>query len=621
MGNGLVNTRDQKFLLFEQMQIGKLFASEKYGEYTLDDVNMMLGEAEKVAVNVLEPTYAAGDQEGCTFENGRVKVPECYHAAYKAICEAGWNCAARDPEVGGQGMPLTLFSACAELFNAANFSLMMYPGLTCGAAALIEKFGTEKQKQKYMYKMYSGEFGGTMCLTEPGAGSDVGALKTRAIRQPDGTFRIVGTKMFISSGDHDLTANNIHAVLARIEGDPPGTDGISIFIVPRIRVNDDGTLGEFNDVVTGNIEHKMGIKGSATCTLNFGENEACIGELLGEERQGMAIMFHMMNEARLEVGLQGLGHASAAYEHARDYARERIQSRAIWDFNNPGAPAVPIIEHPDIRRLLLWMKAYTEGLRAINYYVAYAFDRSEIATDEQEKKNWQAIVQLMTPICKAFSSDKGVEICSAAIDVYGGYGYCSEYPVEQYLRDVKIACIYEGTNGIQALDLVARKLAQSKGENLKFLFSEITRTATAAGADPELQLLGAALGKAAEAVGEVTLQFKEWAAGAGMVLPILNARPFLGLLGDLLVGWQLIQGALVAKAALAGIYAKNGIAADDKAGKRALARGNAEAAFYEGKLASARFFATAILPTVKGRCLGILAGDRTPIELLDESFG
>jgi len=280
---------------------------------------------------------------------------------------------------------------------------------------------------------------------------------------------------------------------------------------------------------------------------------------------------------------------------------------------------VEIVEHPDIRRTLLWMKAYTEGLRALNYFVAYAFDRSEIADDEREQKNWQAIVQLLTPVCKAFSSDKGVEICSYAIDVYGGYGYCSEYPVEQYLRDVKIACIYEGTNGIQALDLVARKLAQSKGANLKFLFSEITATAMAAGADEELRLLGGSLGKAAEAVGGVTLQFKDWAEGAGMVLPILNARPFLEVLGDLLVGWQLIQGALTAKTALARIYAENG--AEGVAERRALARKNSEVAFYEGKLASARFFATTILPTVKGRCIGILAGDRTPIEMLDESFG
>ncbi|MBN2810058.1 MAG: acyl-CoA dehydrogenase [Deltaproteobacteria bacterium] len=619
MGNGLVNVRDQKFILFEQIGIEKLFNSEKYGDYTVDDANMMLGEAEKLAVNVMAPTYAEGDKEGCTFTEGKVKVPSCYHAAYKKICETGWFCASRDPEVGGQGMPLSLFSACAELFDAANFALMMYPGLTCGAAALIEKFGTEAQKKKYMYKMYAGEFGGTMCLTEPGAGSDVGALRTKAVKQADGSYKISGTKMFISSGDHDLTGNNIHAVLARIEGDPVGTDGISIFIVPKVLVNADGSLGAPNDVVTGNIEHKMGIKGSATCTLNFGEEENCVGELLGRERQGMEIMFHMMNEARLEVGMQGLGHSSAAFEHARDYARERVQSRAVWDMTNPAAPAVTIIEHPDVRRTLLWMKAYVEGMRALNYYVAYAFDRAEIAQDQVEKKKWLGVVELLTPVCKAFSSDKGVEICSLAIDIYGGYGYCSEYPVEQYLRDVKIACIYEGTNGIQALDLVGRKLAQNHGENLKNMFAEIGKTAAVAGADPQLQELGGALAKAAQALGQVSLQFKEWADGSGLVLPILNARPFLGLLGDLLVGWQLVQGAQVAAASLNKIYTQAG--AQTSAERRSFTRNNADAAFYEGKIASATYFASTILPTIKGRCLGILAGDRTPIEMLDASFG
>jgi len=619
MGNGLVNVRDQKFLLFEQMGIDKLFKSRKYGEYTLDDAAMMLGEAEKLAVNVMVPTYAEGDREGCTFADGKVKTPACYHEAYAKICEAGWNCAARDPEVGGQGMPLLLFSACAELFNAANFSLMMYPGLTCGAAALIEKFGSEEQKKKYMSKMYAGEYGGTMCLTEPGAGSDVGALRTKAVKQGDGTYKITGTKMFISSGDHDLCSNNIHAVLARIEGDPAGTDGISIFIVPKIRVNDDGSLGSGNDVLTGNIEHKMGIKGSATCTLNFGENDDCVGELLGRERQGMAIMFHMMNEARLEVGMQGLGHASAAFEHARDYARERIQSRAIWDMTNPEARAVPIIEHPDVRRSLLWMKSYVEGIRALNYYVAFAFDRAEIAEDEVEKKKWRGILELLTPVCKAFSSDKGVEICSLAIDIYGGYGYCSEYPVEQYLRDVKIACIYEGTNAIQALDLVGRKLTRDRGQALKNLFAEIGSTAARAAADSALMPLGAALGKALEAVGGVTLRFKDWSEGAGLALPILNARPFLELLGDLIVGWQLLEGAMIAGVALQKIYAAAG--AVTSAQRRAWAREHAEAAFYEGKIASAGYFASTILPTIKGRALGIMAGDRTPIEMLDVSLG
>jgi len=619
MSNGLVNARDQKFILFEQLGVDKLFEAGKYQDYTVEDVNMLLGEAEKMAVNEILPTYSLGDQQGCTFKDGKVSAPPCFHEPYKKYCEAGWNAAHRSVEVGGQGMPLTVFSACAELFNAANFAFCMYPGLTCGAAGLIEKYGTEAQQRKYMDKMYSGQWGGTMCLTEPGAGSDVGALKTRAKRLPDGRYQITGTKCFISSGDHDLTENNVHAVLARIEGDPPGTDGISLFIVPKIKVNDDGSLGDSNDVKTGNIEHKMGIKGSATCTLNFGEDENCVGELLGKERQGMAIMFNMMNEARLEVGMQGLGHATAAYEHALNYARERIQSRAIWDFSNPAAKPVSIIEHPDIRRTLLWMKAYVEGIRAMNYFVAYAIDRAEIAETSEQREYWHGFAELMTPVCKAFSSDKAIEICSLAIDVYGGYGYCSEYPVEQYLRDAKIACIYEGTNGIQALDLVGRKLAQRKGENVFNLLAEMGKTVAGVQKIDCLQKYGALLGEAVQAVGKLTKEFGVWSEGSGLVIPILNARPYLMIFGNLVVGWQLLQAAAIAVEKLEKIYGEAG--AEGKAARRALARGNDEAAFYEGKVSAAKFFAVEVLNTLKSQCQSIEMREKTAVEMLDASFG
>lgn len=619
MSNGLVNTRDQKFILFEQLGVDALFTAGKYQDYTVEDVNMLLGEAEKLAVNEILPTYSLGDQQGCTFKDGQVKAPACFHEPYKKYCEAGWNAAHRSVEVGGQGMPLTVFSACAELFNAANFAFVMYPGLTCGAAGLIEKYGTEVQKRKYMDKMYSGQWGGTMCLTEPGAGSDVGALRTRAKRMPDGRYQITGTKCFISSGDHDLTENNIHAVLARIEGDPPGTDGISLFIVPKIKVNDDGSLGEPNDVLTGNIEHKMGIKGSATCTLNFGEEENCIGELLGAERQGMAIMFNMMNEARLEVGMQGLGHATAAYEHALAYARERIQSRPIWEFNNPAAKGVPIIEHPDIRRSLLWMKAYVEGIRAMNYFVAYSIDRAEIAETDEQRNYWHGFAELMTPVCKAFSSDKAMEICSLAIDIYGGYGYCSEYPLEQYLRDAKIACIYEGTNGIQALDLVGRKLAQRHGENVRNLLQEIGKTVARLQNDQSLGKYIAILGEALQAVGKLTKDFGTWSEGSGLVIPILNARPYLMIFGNLIVGWQLLQAAGVAMEKLKSIYQEAG--AEGKAAQRALARSNEEVAFYEGKVAAAKYFAVEELNCLKSKCQSIEMKEKVAVEMLDASFG
>ena len=617
MGNGLTNLRDQKFNLLELLDIQQLFKTDKYADYNIDDVNMLLSEAEKMAVNELLPTYSQGDREGCTFTDGQVKVPACFHAPYQKLYEAGWPAATQDPEVGGQGMPLLLYTGCMEMLCAANYALMMYPGLTSGSAKLVEAFGSEEQKQKYMYKMFSGELSGTMCLTEPGAGTDVGALKTRARRRPDGRYMITGTKIFISSGDHDLTDNRVHAVLARIEGDPAGTRGISIFLVPKYLINDDGSKGDFNDVNTGGIEHKMGIKGSATCVLNFGEQDSCIGELLGTERQGMKIMFHMMNEARLMTGLQGLGHASAAYENALAYARERVQSRSLRDINNPDAASVAIIKHPDVRRTLLLMKAYVEGIRSMNYFIAFCIDMSKFAENEDERGRWSGMVDLLTPISKAVSSDRGMEICSYAIDLHGGYGYCSEYPIEQFLRDAKIACIYEGTNGVQGLDFVGRKLSQNRGVNVKNLFESIAMTVAEAGQCSGQKVLAEALQLALETVNDVTMQFKEWSSSS--ILPILNSRPFLNVFGDLIIGWQLVKGAVIAAENLDNIYRKAG--AVTVAERRRLVDMNSDAAFYEGKVASARYFMTTIIPDIKGRCDGILAGDMTPMEMADVSFG
>jgi hypothetical protein len=492
----------------------------------------------------------------------------------------------------------------------------MYPGLTHGAATLIQHHGTEEQKNKYMLKMYEGRWGGTMCLTEPGAGSDVGALKTSAKRLPDGKFLITGSKCFISCGDHDLTPNIVHPVLARIEGDPPGTPGISIFIVPKYRVNDDGSLGEFNDVNTGNIEHKMGIRGSATCTLNFGDEGKCVGELLGKEREGMRIMFLMMNEARMEVGMQALGHSTAALEHAIAYAKDRIQSTPVWEMKNPDAKAVPIIQHPDVRRDLLWMKAFTEGIRALNYFTAYCLDMSRAYPEEKAK--WGGLVELLTPICKAYSSDMAMQITSKAIDVYGGYGYCQEYPVEQYMRDCKIACLYEGTNGIQSLDLVGRKLGQNKGMNVMNMIGEIGATIAKAKQVTELQKYAAYLEEANNAVIDLTMTFAALGKSSSFLIPILNASPYLEIFGDLLIGHFLLQGAAIAQEKLNAIYAEKG--ADTKGTQRALVHDNADVAFYQGKIAAAKFFAVEVLFLVKSKCAAIKVADKVPIEMADESF-
>jgi alkylation response protein AidB-like acyl-CoA dehydrogenase len=613
----LVNGRDQQFVLFEQLGIEKLFTAEKYSAFSKDDILMMLNEVEKLCANVIEPTYKEGDHDGCTFKDGKVTVPKCFHDAFKKYCEGGWLAMIRDPEVGGQGLPHVVGNACSEQISAANFAFWMYPGLTNGAAALIEVFGTEEQKNKYMYKMYEGKWGGTMCLTEPGAGSDVGALKTSAKRLPDGKFLITGTKCFISCGDHDLTDNIIHPVLARIEGDPPGTAGISIFVVPKYRVNDDGSLGEFNDVKTGNIEHKMGIKASATCTLNFGEDGKCIGELLGKERQGMRVMFQMMNEARMEVGMQSLGHATAAFEQALAYTRERIQMTPVWEMKNPDAKAVPIIKHPDIRRDLMWMKSYVEGLRALNLFASYCLDMSHV-TGGAEAKKWFGMLELLTPVCKAFSSDIALMVCSKAIDAFGGYGYCSEYPVEQYMRDCKIAAIYEGTNGIQALDLVGRKLGANKGMNVMNLAGEIMGTIGKLKGSPDLKKYAGKLEEAGNALIDLTMAFAGFGKSSSFLIPVLYASPYLEVFGDVTLGWLLLQAAGIAEEKLAALYAENG--ADTIGKQRALVHTNPEVAFYQGKIASAKFFAVEILSTVKARCELIKEGEKVPIEIADECF-
>jgi len=616
MSNLLVNTRDQQFVLFEQIGIEKLFAYETYADYSKEVADMMLTEAEKLAIEELVPVYEIADKEDpAVFDGKDAHAPKCFHEPFKKYCEAGWLGSIFSPEDGGQGMPTALYTATSELFSSANYALMMYPGLTIGAAGLIANYGTEDQKALFLEKMLAGQWGGTMCLTEPGAGSDVGALRTTAKRLPDGTYSITGTKCFISAGDHDLTENIIHPVLARIEGDPAGTKGISIFIVPKIKVNKDGSLGESNDVITGNIEHKMGIKGSATATLNFGENGNCIGELLGEERSGMKVMFQMMNEARLGTGMQGLAHGTAAYEHAVAYAKERIQSR---DLTSGSPDGVPIINHPDIRRSLLWMKSHIEGMRSLNYWIGYCIDMEKAGETEEVRERYNGYLELLTPIVKAYCSDKGVEICSLAMDCYGGYGFCQEYPIEQYMRDCKIAPIYEGTNAIQALDLMFRKLGQRKGQNMMNFIGEVGATVEQCKAIEGLKDHAGYLGESLAAIGDLVMQCGSWMKGGEFMVPLINARPFLMIMGDVVVGWRLLDAAAIATEKLDALFKEAG--ADTPEKQRELGKNNADVAFYLGKLASAKYFATTMLTTVEARCKSVKLADKTPVEMLDESF-
>ncbi|MCX5828265.1 MAG: acyl-CoA dehydrogenase [Deltaproteobacteria bacterium] len=606
MASMIVDERDQKFVLYEMLGIDNLFSTERYGGFSRDVFDMVLSEAGKLAAEVLFPALAEGDRAGCRLENGRVYVPECFHRCYQLYRDGGWIGMTASPQVGGQGLPLVIDIAAKEWF-VHNDPFLSYPYLTEGAAHLIAVYGTELQKRKYMGKMYAGIWCGTMCLTEANAGSDVGNIKTRALRQSDGTFRIKGTKQFITGGDHDLAENIIHPVLARIEGDPPGTGGISIFLVPKYLIGDDGSLGRRNDYIVSSIEEKMGFHGSATCVMNFGDNDDCYAELLGEERQGMKIMFQLMNEARIGVGAQSLGIGSIAYLHALQYAKDRLQGSDLENMKNPEAPRTAIIRHPDVRRMLLWMKAHVEGIRALVYYTAYCADRARSEKDEAARETWQGVIEILTPICKAYCSDTAFRITETAIQVHGGYGYCSEYPVEQFMRDIKIASIWEGTNGIQALDLVGRKLGLKKGMYFMNLLGEMTRTMTTYKESPEIKDLTADIQQAVNTLAETAMYFATCARSGKYLIPVGNAYPFLMMMGKVVMGWLLLWEAGVAQKKLLELSAMT-------------EANSADRAFYIGKISAARFFIKHVLPEVEGAVKAIKSEDLSMIEIPEESF-
>jgi alkylation response protein AidB-like acyl-CoA dehydrogenase len=614
--NLLVDTRDSRFVLFEMLEIEKMNKFPQHADHDKDTMEATLDLAEQIAVNDVYPTNAEGDKSGCQFnpDTKAVKIPACYHKAINTYYGAGFV-GLQDPvEDGGSGMPAAVALACGELVSAANTPLMMYPALSHGAMNLILGFGTDAQKKMYIEKMMSGEWGGTMCLTEPDAGSDVGALKTKAVKQADGTYKITGQKIFISSGDNDHYKNMIHPVLARIEGDPRGTKGISIFIVPKFLVKADGSLGEYNDVACSGIEHKMGIKGSATCSLSFGDNGKCIGYLLGEERKGMKIMFQMMNEARLGVGLQGLALSSTAYMHAIRYAKNRIQSPHVTQMLNPDATSVPIIQHPDIRRMLLWMKSYVEGMRILSFYLAQNLNLQHVSSGD-EKKEAAALAELLIPICKAGNTDTSVYVTSEAVQVYGGYGFCSDYPVEQMMRDSKITAIYEGTNGIQSLDLTMRKILMNPEQyNYNVWKKRVAATvAKARGVvdDKYISLVEKGMVKLDEVIAMMMKQIQEMK----YMHLFMNAVPLQQAMFMLSIAWAHLWSLTLTLPKLKALLG------DLKGPEReAKLNDNAEAAYYQGRVLSAQFFIGAEFPKFFGKAECILGGEAAVIKSSDAIF-
>lgn len=469
MSHFRVNERDIYFILKEQLGYDSLCKLDRYRDLDVETLDMVVSEAVKFAKGVVAPLQEAGDRHGVIYAEGRVRCAPGFREAFSLCGENGWIAATSDPEHGGQGFPRMLGIVLNDLMYGASVSFHMAPSLTHGAGHLIESFGTKELKDRYIPNMFSGRWSGTMCLTEPQAGTNLASLRTKAIPEGD-HYRIKGTKIFITWGDHDLTENIIHLVIARIEGAPAGVKGISLFVVPKIRVHDDGSLGESNDVTCAGVEQKLGLHGSPTCVLNFGDDDDCIGYLCGEENKGLAHMFQMMNSARLNVGVCGIGIAATAYQNALAYAKERIQGP---DIGRRKSGEVPIIDHPDVRRMLLWMKATVEGMRSMAYTTGFWLDLASESQDQQERERCNALVDFITPVVKAYCSDMCFRVCESAIQCLGGYGFTREYPLEQYLRDAKILSLYEGTNGIQSMDLMGRKLIMDGGAPIKAFLSEL----------------------------------------------------------------------------------------------------------------------------------------------------
>jgi alkylation response protein AidB-like acyl-CoA dehydrogenase len=603
MAQQIADRRDVDFVLHEQLNVEELSKHELFAEFNKKTVDLIVSEARNLAIKEILPTQEEGDREGTKFENGRVTVPESFHKAWELFKEGEWLAMIEDPEWGGQGMPRSVALAASDYMNGANFAFMMYPGLTHGAGKLVEAFGTDKQKALFLKKMYTGEWTGTMLLTEPEAGSDVGALTTSAVKNEDGTYSVTGNKIFISSGEHDMAENIIHPVLARIEGAPEGTQGISLFIVPKIRVNDDGSLGEANDVICTGVEEKMGIHGNATCSMSLGSKGNCRGMLLGEENKGMRSMFLMMNEARLLVGIQGFACASTAYMHAVQYARQRVQGRHLMNMMDKSAPAVPIIQHPDVRRMLLTMKSYVEGMRSLLYYVGMCEDRIHTTDNDDDKAKYQGIIDLLIPIAKGYVSDRAFDVCNLGVQIFGGYGYIKEYPMEQLLRDCRITPIYEGSNGIQAMDLLGRKLGMNQGKPIMDLMGEIQATIAAARTNARVIECAGKLEAALNKLGEVALHLGKTAMSPKAMAAFAHAYPFMEVSGDVVMAWLLLWRATIAAEKL-----------DNGAKKK-------DTIFYEGQLKSADFFANCMLPVTLGKMNAILATSSEAVDISEDSFG
>jgi hypothetical protein len=606
MAQIIADRRDVDFVLHEQFEAASLSTHDRYGEFNKKVMDLIVSEARTLAVKELLPVMKTGDTDGCRFENGRVRMPEAFKRAWYLLEKGGWFAPCQNPDFGGQGMPHSLNVMAQNYLFGGNMALMMVAGLNHGAGEILERFGTGIQKKLYLENLYTGRWGGTMALTEPEAGSNLGDLQTVAVKNPDGTYCLTGTKIFISGGDQDITDNIIHLVLARCENAPAGSRGISLFVVPKIHVNEDGSLGAANDIVCTGIEEKMGLHGSPTCTLSLGSRGRCVGTLVGEANKGLSMMFVMMNMARLMVGAQALGCASSAYLHALEYAKTRVQGPLPADSDRT---AVPIIGQPDVRRMLLTMKSYTQGMRSLLCYIGLLEDLKAVAKEEAEKTRCRDLIDILIPVGKGYVTDRAVAVCNEAIQVFGGYGYTAEFPVEQIFRDVRVTAIYEGTNGIQAMDLAGRKLFLHDGRLFDRLIKEIRATLDrgkpVAGLAPEVRAVETAVSELADTAAAMKAALSD---SDRVLTGYAAAWPFLESLGDVVMAWMLVWRALIAQEKLA---------AGEKPAAGASAR---DTDFYDGQVQSARFFIGTILPVTLGKLTAVSRMCPAAVEIKNSSF-
>lgn len=574
MSDYKVPMRDMQFVMNELLDYDAHYQSIGKGDDASSDiVSAIMEESAKFCENVLAPLNAVGDKEGCQWNDGEVKTPTGFKEAYQQFVEAGWPSMTHAEAVGGQGLPESLGTILSEMAGSANWSWAMYPGLSHGAMKTLELHGTDEQKQTYLTQLVSGAWTGTMCLTEPHCGTDLGMLRTKAEPNADGSYNITGTKIFISAGEHDMAENIVHIVLARLPDAPEGTKGISLFIVPKFLPNDAGGVGDRNGLACGSLEHKMGIHGNATCVMNF---DGAKGYLIGPPNRGLNCMFTFMNTARIGTALQGLAHTEVGYQKSLEYAKDRLQMRALSGSKNPDGPADPIIVHPDVRRMLLTQKAFAEGGRMLIYFASQLVDIEHYSGDEEKKKEAADLLALLTPIAKAFLTESGFESANLGMQCFGGHGYIQEWGAEQNVRDARISMLYEGTTGIQALDLLGRKVLMSQGELLK-RFTKIIHKFCQANADNEAL---------AEFVGPLAELNKEW---GDVTMHIgLAAMENAEEVGAASVDYLMYSGYIT----LAYFWARAAQVALSK-------QDSSEAAFYQSKVKTARFFYQRILPRTK----------------------